>query len=316
MELMRTVKIHQNRLRRLVIKFFFIVLLLMLYATSTQTPVHAALWFVKTYPDYFHSHFKVWRDNKTLLDQVIVWFLSEKLTHDWIAREFYFLGNIKDKPVEQQAFDIQNQLKDMVIRFNGKFETPLWTFQRLVFGSSLCDGFNHLHALLLNELYPGVELFALWDPVTRESPHTLLKIRNKFGAVYIDFFMDPLTMTEIKLQQRPSDQKPFPASFHQNGFIIKKLASLPVGIGVLGPFKQTLSPKAMLPPSHDPWLAYLRGRIFHLYRMKEPAVEHYRQVVASHCQETFCQTAKIFLAALTGVNTSVSPWSGTRNLNL
>ncbi|MEO5369738.1 MAG: hypothetical protein H7833_06640 [Magnetococcus sp. DMHC-1] len=291
--------------RILLIKSILILSIATLIA-KTETPINIALWFVQTYPDLFRSHFNVWRENKKISDQIIAFILSQKLAGDWVTRELNSMGDMENKSMEEQALTIKNNLQNKILHFNGTYETPLWTFQRLVAGSSLCDGYNHLHGLLLNQFHPQISLFALWDPIQKESPHTLLKINNTQVSVYIDFFMEPLVTTDERVHRKSSlgasqtilqSHSSFPPSFYANGFVMKTMVPMLFNFGTLRLFKTDPSSGNWDPP-RDSWLAYLRGRIFHLYHLEKPAKEHYQQVVNNHCQEAFCQTARLFLNIL------------------
>jgi|SaaInlLV_10m_DNA_2_1039722.scaffolds.fasta_scaffold07786_2 hypothetical protein len=209
-------------------------------------PFSMAEWFVDQHYDYFIKPKEIVNKEYSGIKRIFMGVSELKLRSDWRRQ---FVKRIQPEiNSEVDAFQIVPQKFDNLMISGLEFpHKPIdqTTFATLIRGYGWCDQINGAFAFTLHGLMDGVEVYALADPETGVSPHTIARINSaSLGVVYIDAFLWRIairyfgvedTLTEKGKQVIPllrdilhnnkdkeAPEIPFEARFYQSGFVLNK----------------------------------------------------------------------------------------------
>lgn len=181
------------------------------------------------------------------------------------------------------------------------------TFARLVRGFSNCDGVNHLAALLLHAREPKIRLRHLDSP-SHDNDHTIAVMPGDDGSIFVDAWADfglmvlsddvapgVTTYDELEPPDEPTHGGIYPRDAYEH---TRRLPRAEMFFGLRHPEGPDLTIPAALPPIRDARDAYLRGRVFELYGLRDEALPLYQQAADMSCVDTYAPICRLANAHL------------------
>ena len=314
-------------MKKVLLIFALVVPVLLAIAATAPLPVPVAEAFAARYQDYLFAEDEDWQDRHPTWEKLLVRLVDYKLRRDWSMYQARRVHQQGGADTAAQILYTVDSIRDVTITQRELGHEPLEqkNLPSLVRGYGYCESVNGALAMVLGQLQPDVQVYALFDPNTRKSPHVLVKTRSELGTVYADTWTDIPAMgfsselsdkaagaipTYEDLRENTDTYKLYPPDNYTNGYVTYVHRTHNDWLYRLGLALKPLVAPATIPLGR--WLlggadrgeenrlrgTYLQARLNHLFDRKRRAESLYRRVVAAHCREVFCKAAKIYLARL------------------
>ena len=332
-----------NRKQRL--KFAVVLLLgiaiIVVGVASAPLPVRFYETLVVSDPDYVFDSIEPWERRNGEMMKLLVRLVDYRMRRDWTMHFVDHVSLSEEGNPGDTVVQVVNNLRKLMLSQREIMHEPLSqkNLSSLLRGYAFCESVNGALAMVLSQYRDGVEVFALRNKSSGESPHVLVRLVSPGAELYADAWTDIPLFTMVESNSGRSIGKVpsyddvstqdvyrlYPKETYLDGFVTYRHRRYnrwlyefgrwfePVADVFWSPiifFLDRASTSA--PKAEASKVAYLKARVNHLFGKNQQALFHYGEALRSPCDAVYCKAARNYhdrILSRMGVNDSADDQS-------